>query len=128
MESWGTIHLRELPEDWEARVQRLVFEAFVIHVSTAWELYVDAVTGGRNKRKFIESFSGLSPLLKEFRGTRNCLMHNDGAANQKYFDESGLACRVVKTGDFLPLDWRYSYDRTLAVLNAAEQGGNGGRP
>ena len=112
----GTItHLRELPDDWEERVNRSILESFVLHLASACEWFIDEARGIKGSAQFIDSFPQHAQALKELRASRNCLLHNAGIVDSKYVQQAGTA-RRANDGEILPLDWGYAYSSTVLVL------------
>jgi hypothetical protein len=112
---WATSHLRNLPERWESNVERSIIESHVVGVATACDWFVDEMTGGKDKRKFLEGFPAHAAEHREMRATRNCLVHNAGVVDGRYLSEAGASNRA-EIGQTLPLNWTYAYSVTLSVL------------
>ena len=109
------IHLRELPTDWEGRVNRAILESFVLHIASACEWFVDEVREGESPSNLIAQHPRRAAQLNELRATRNCLLHNGGVVDDRYLQRAGESKRAQK-GAILPLDWEYAYNGALVVL------------
>jgi hypothetical protein len=120
----GTVlHLRELPKDWEDRVNRTTLEAFVIHLVSACEWFIDDVKKDEPYTSFMSNYPTWASVLGELRATRNCIVHNAGVVDERYLSSTQGDARALK-GILLPLDWKYAYERTLSVLEFAEEVGS----
>lgn len=118
-ETWAIIHLNRLPNDWEDTSNRLILETTVIHISSALEDFLSEVVQTNIKAFIVNKYPEGAKFLNEFRSTRNCLIHNQGNADQKYFDENTQITRVNNIGEQLPLDWNYIYENTTRIINFA---------
>ncbi|NLY74831.1 MAG: hypothetical protein GX075_05970 [Firmicutes bacterium] len=118
-ETWAIIHLNRLSNDWEVTSNRLILETTVINISSALEDFLNEIVQTNIKAFIINKYPEGAKFLNEFRATRNCLVHNQGKADQKYLDENPQITRVNKIGKQLPLDWNYIYDNTARIINFA---------
>lgn len=112
---WTVSHIRELPERWESGIDRSILESYVLHVTSAFEWFLDVVAGGKNLKDFVQKFPKHAVQLNELRETRNCLLHNAGEVDERYLKSVGVSKRA-ELGDILPLTWTYAYEATLLVM------------
>lgn len=114
------IRVRQLATAWEEEIERAILVELVIGLSTALEAFVDEMRGQQGTKDFIERNAGKgADALKEFRETRNCLIHNLGQVDDAYVKKSGSAARA-QTGEQLPLDWAYIDDRLGRIMAFAK--------
>lgn len=117
-ETWGVLHLNELRDDWEWSASRLIISSFITWVSAAMESYLREVAENGISTFLEDQHPALAPDVKEFRATRNCIIHSDGLVDERYISQAGIDARA-SIGEVLPLDWDYAFSQTATILRVA---------